>query len=101
MQLTFLFNAHAAYALVFLQQRGGSTVAMYRNPAVKTALEQAANERLTAATFVMLSSALAFLDLSPTDVGGGFWTPATAFGDVLIDRLVEHAGLTFDVVNPE
>jgi short subunit dehydrogenase-like uncharacterized protein len=32
-------------------------------------------------------------------VGGGFWTPATMFGDLLVDRLVEHAGLTFDVVS--
>ena len=29
---------------------------------------------------------------------GGFLTPATAFGNDLIERLIEHAGLTFDVV---
>ncbi len=28
---------------------------------------------------------------------GGFWTPASLLGDVLVDRLVEHAGLTFEV----
>lgn len=28
---------------------------------------------------------------------GGFWTPATMFGDKLIERLVAHAGLTFEV----
>jgi len=29
---------------------------------------------------------------------GGFWTPATMFGDKLIERLVAHAGLTFEVI---
>ena len=50
---------------------------------------------------MLAESALAFLDLPASDVGGGFWTPATAFGDRLIDRLVDHAGLTFDVIDPE
>ncbi len=40
--------------------------------------------------------ALANLDRSA--VGGGFWTPATAFGESLIEPLVTHAGLTFDVL---
>ena len=40
-------------------------------------------------------SALALLD---SDATGGFWTPATALGDDLISRLVEHAGLTFEVL---
>lgn len=40
-------------------------------------------------------SAMALLD---SDVAGGFWTPATALGDDLIGRLVEHAGLTFEVL---
>ncbi len=47
---------------------------------------------------MLAESALAFLDLPAGDVAGGFWTPATAFGDRLIDGLVEHAGLTFDVL---
>ena len=47
---------------------------------------------------MLTESALAFLDLDHDQVGGGFWTPATAFGDLLIERLVEHAGLTFNVV---
>ena len=29
---------------------------------------------------------------------GGFWTPATAMGDALIERLEANAGVTFDVV---
>ena len=39
--------------------------------------------------------------LGPTDrddAGGGFWTPATAMGDALIERLEAHAGLTFEVL---
>ena len=48
---------------------------------------------------MLAESALALLDVSESDTPGGFWTPATAMGDLLIDRLVEHAGLTFDVVD--
>jgi short subunit dehydrogenase-like uncharacterized protein len=40
-------------------------------------------------------SALALLE---SEVTGGFWTPATALGDDLISRLIEHAGLTFGVL---
>lgn len=43
-------------------------------------------------------SAVAFLDLAADDVGGGFWTPASAFGDSLVERLEAHAGVRFDVV---
>ncbi len=47
---------------------------------------------------MLAEAALAFADVDRTQVGGGFWTPATMFGDLLIDRLVANAGLTFDVV---
>jgi short subunit dehydrogenase-like uncharacterized protein len=47
---------------------------------------------------MLAEAALAFDDVDRRAVGGGFWTPATAFGDLLIDRLVAHAGLTFDVL---
>jgi short subunit dehydrogenase-like uncharacterized protein len=43
-------------------------------------------------------SAVAFLDLDSTQVGGGFWTPASAFGDALVERLEAHAGVRFDVI---
>jgi len=51
-------------------------------------------------TAKMLSQAAACLaqDIS-ADTPGGFWTPATLFGDALIERLVAHAGLTFDLVS--
>ena len=47
---------------------------------------------------MLAESALAFGDVDRDQVGGGFWTPATAFGDLLVDRLTAHAGLTFDVL---
>lgn len=40
----------------------------------------------------------AAMSLLESDAAGGFWTPATALGDDLISRLVEHAGLTFEVL---
>ncbi|MCU1369475.1 MAG: hypothetical protein JWO77_669 [Ilumatobacteraceae bacterium] len=42
-------------------------------------------------------TAVAFLDLDHAEVGGGFWTTATAFGDRLVERLEAHAGLRFTV----
>ena len=38
------------------------------------------------------------VDIAKSDKPGGFWTPSTLFGDALIARLREHAGLTFSVV---
>ena len=43
-------------------------------------------------------TAVAFLDLDRAETPGGFWTPATAFGDQLIERLEAHAGLRFSVL---
>lgn len=36
-------------------------------------------------------------DIPRSEVGGGFWTPATALGDPLLERLERYAGLTFKV----
>ena len=36
-------------------------------------------------------------DVDAGEVGGGFWTPATAFNEKLITRLVEHAGMGFEL----
>jgi short subunit dehydrogenase-like uncharacterized protein len=48
-------------------------------------------------TAKMLSQAAACLAKDvPAEVAGGFWTPATIFGDRLIERLEAHAGLTFE-----
>jgi short subunit dehydrogenase-like uncharacterized protein len=35
----------------------------------------------------------------PSAVKGGFWTPATLLGDNLIDRLIAHSGVTFEVLD--
>ncbi len=51
-------------------------------------------------TAKMLGEAAAMLALScpKKTLKGGFWTPATAFGQGLIERLVQHAGLEFEVL---
>ena len=38
------------------------------------------------------------LDTPKATTPGGFWTPATIFGDRLIDRLTRYSGLRFEVV---
>jgi short subunit dehydrogenase-like uncharacterized protein len=48
-------------------------------------------------TAKMLGEA-AYALLSLDGVGGGFWTPATAFGESLIEPLEQHAGLSFEVL---
>jgi short subunit dehydrogenase-like uncharacterized protein len=52
-------------------------------------------------TAKMLGQAGACLaqDLGDSGVKGGFWTPATIFGDRLIARLTRHSGLTFEVLD--
>ena len=48
---------------------------------------------------MLAQSALCLVqDVSNDEVGGGFWTPATAMGDKLLTRLEQHAGLSFEVV---
>lgn len=44
-------------------------------------------------------AAVALAELDSAEVGGGFWTPASAFGDSLIERLEAHAGVRFDVLD--
>lgn len=43
-------------------------------------------------------AAAALVELDRGEVTGGFWTPSTAFGDRLVERLEAHAGLRFDVL---
>jgi short subunit dehydrogenase-like uncharacterized protein len=52
-------------------------------------------------TAKMLGQAGACLALDLADSGrkGGFWTPATIFGERLVSRLVAHAGLAFEVLD--
>lgn len=51
----------------------------------------------TAKMLAQAALCLAF-DLSADDKAGGFWTPATAMGDLLVERLSEHAGMTFETL---
>ena len=44
-------------------------------------------------------AAIALLELDHATTPGGFHTPTTAFGDDLIERLIEHAGLSFSVID--
>jgi len=52
-------------------------------------------------TAKMLGQAAACLALdSPRkDTPGGFWTPATIFGERLTERLVRHAGISFELLD--
>jgi short subunit dehydrogenase-like uncharacterized protein len=43
-------------------------------------------------------AAVALVELDADEVDGGFWTPSTALGDRLLERLESHAGLRFDVL---
>lgn len=48
---------------------------------------------------MLAQSALCLLqDIDKDSVSGGFWTPATAMGQALIDRLQAHVGMRFDRV---
>ncbi|WP_367106752.1 trans-acting enoyl reductase family protein [uncultured Psychrobacter sp.] len=38
-------------------------------------------------------------DITKEDVEGGFWTPASAMGEHLLQRLETHSGLSFEVVS--
>ncbi|MBT8115174.1 MAG: saccharopine dehydrogenase NADP-binding domain-containing protein [Arenicella sp.] len=38
------------------------------------------------------------LDEQQLEVGGGFWTPASAMGEALLSRLQQRAGLSFEIV---
>ncbi len=46
---------------------------------------------------MLTSAATTLLHTDPADVPGGFWTPSTSMGDRLLEDLVEHAGLTFEI----
>jgi short subunit dehydrogenase-like uncharacterized protein len=48
-------------------------------------------------TSKMISECAVCLLRDTPEVPGGIWTPGAAMGDRLIKRLVDHAGLTFEV----
>ena len=49
-------------------------------------------------TSKMLSESAVCLALDSLEIGGGFWTPASSMGEVLMDRLTANAGLTFELM---
>jgi short subunit dehydrogenase-like uncharacterized protein len=44
-------------------------------------------------------AAVCLASINKEDKEGGFWTPASIYGDDLISRLIEHSGITFEVMN--
>jgi short subunit dehydrogenase-like uncharacterized protein len=44
-------------------------------------------------------AAVTLLEVPRDEAGGGFWTPATALGDRLVERLEAHAGMRFEVLD--
>jgi len=49
-------------------------------------------------TAKMLGESAVCLARDPLEVGGGFWTPASALGELLLGRLEKSAGVAFRVV---
>ena len=47
---------------------------------------------------IITEAALCLIDDCP-DTPGGIWTPAAALGETLIPRLIDRAGMTFDLVD--
>jgi short subunit dehydrogenase-like uncharacterized protein len=50
-------------------------------------------------TSKMLAESALCLALDEAQTGGGFWTPAAGMGQLLMDRLTSHAGLTFELLS--
>lgn len=48
-------------------------------------------------TSKMLSECAVCLAKDDIEVGGGVWTPASAMGGLLLERLTKYAGLTFEI----
>jgi short subunit dehydrogenase-like uncharacterized protein len=49
-------------------------------------------------TSKMLSESAVCLAMDALQTGGGFWTPASAMGELLMERLTANAGLTFELM---
>jgi short subunit dehydrogenase-like uncharacterized protein len=52
-------------------------------------------------TSKMISESAVCLAKNDLPSKGGFWTPASAMGDALLKRLVDNAGLEFDLLEDE
>lgn len=84
------------------QERGGYDFRFYgRTGSGQTLVVKVTGDRDPGygSTAKMLGEAGACLAaLDKKALPGGFWTPATALGDALVERLVANAGLTFGVL---
>lgn len=84
------------------QERGGYDFRFYgRTASGQTLVVKVTGDRDPGygSTAKMLGEAGACLAaLDKKALPGGFWTPATALGDALVERLVANAGLTFGVL---
>lgn len=52
-------------------------------------------------TSKMLGEAAVCLALDKAQVGGGFWTPASALGEQLRQRLIDRAGMSFEIIDTD
>ncbi len=44
-------------------------------------------------------AAVCLANINKEDKAGGFWTPASIYGDDLIQRLIDHSGISFEVLS--
>ena len=64
---------------------------------VRTLVDGEGDPATDSTSRMLIESALCLAqDAEKVPVGGGSWTPAAAMGDLLLDRLTSHAGMTFE-----
>ena len=64
---------------------------------VRTRVDGEGDPATDSTSRMLIESALCLAeDAEEIPVGGGSWTPAAAMGDLLLDRLTSHAGMTFE-----
>ena len=47
---------------------------------------------------MLAQAAVRLSEVSKSEKAGGFWTPASIYGEPLIHKLIEHSGLSFEVL---
>jgi len=48
---------------------------------------------------MLAEAAICLAQTEKTQANGGFWTPSSLYGERLISRLVNNAGLTFEIID--
>ncbi len=70
---------------------------MEDGPMVKAFVSGEGDPATDSTTRMLIETAISLAeDADEIPVGGGSWTPAAAMGDLLLDRLTENAGLSFE-----